>query len=82
MFKYADIKKIDQMMPLIEKEKVSIIARGKDQFLSNYRKYGQNNLPDNWKIKRENFIKRHLVSYKKNPTLRRKLALLVWAYEV
>lgn len=63
----------------MEKEKVSVVARSKGQFLDQYRKYGKN-LPDNWKTKRENFIKRHLAQYQIKPTTRRWLALLAWGY--
>ena len=63
----------------MEQYKVSEVARSKGQFIDQYKKYGTN-LPDDWKIKRENFIKRHMVQYEKNPTLRRQLALMAWAY--
>lgn len=70
---------------------VSEVARSKRGFLYNFFKYGKNMLekpsitPSGsegipWWKKRENFIKRHLVQYKKNKTLRRKLALIAWAY--
>lgn len=68
-------------MPVIRQYQVSKVALSPGQFLSNYRKYGKN-LPEYWRIKRENFIKRHVAQYKLNPTLRRRLALLVWAFDV
>jgi len=67
-------------MPLIIAQKVSEVARSKGQFLDQYKKYGSN-LPEEWMIKRENFIKRHLAQYEKNPTLRRQLALIAWGYK-
>lgn len=33
-----------------------------------------------WGQKRHNFISRHMVSYRRKPTRRRYLALLMWAY--
>lgn len=60
-------------------QKVSEVARSEGQFLSQYKKFGER-LPQDWIIKRHNFIKRHLVQYKQNPTPRRKLALIAWAY--
>ena len=33
-----------------------------------------------WAMKRHGFIQRHLKQYRKNPTYRRKLALIMWAY--
>lgn len=71
----------------MERLKVSEVARSPRGFLYNYLKYGgmvlksttPNSSIDWWKT-RENFIKRHLVQYNKNPTYRRKLALIAWAY--
>jgi hypothetical protein len=67
-------------MPLIIANKVSEVARSKGQFLDQYKKY-DTNLPPEWKLKRQNFIKRHLAQYKLNPTPRRQLALIAWAYK-
>ena len=35
-----------------------------------------------WGQRRHNFVKRHLAQYRQNPTERRRLALLMWAYKV
>ena len=35
---------------------------------------------DTWGIKRDNFVKRHMAQYRKNPTYRRFLALIMWAF--
>ena len=80
MFPFISYKQIESYLPEIEREKVSQVARSQNGFLSIYKQYGVN-MPNDWKIKRENFIKRHLVQYEKNPTHRRKLALIVWAYD-
>jgi hypothetical protein len=79
MYPFLSLKQIQRYLPRIEAENVSIVARSKDQFLDQYKKYGTN-LPQSWHIKRSNFINRHLKQYKKNPTNRRKLALITWAY--
>ena len=63
--------------PLMEKEKVSIVARSPKGFLTMYKK---GLLNEKWLKKRQNFIKRHLAQYIKNPTLRRRIALIAWAY--
>ena len=64
----------------IKQEKVSVRARERGQFLEMYSQYGVN-LPEAWLLKRENYIKRSYASYKLNPTRRRYLSLIVWAYQ-
>ena len=39
------------------------------------------NLSPEWKRKQKGFVARHLVQYKKNPTYRRRLALIAWSYD-
>jgi len=79
MYPFLSVKQIEKNLPEMERLGVSKVARSKGQFLEQYRKYGVN-LPLAWKIKRENFIKRHLAQYVKNPTVRRRLALIAWAF--
>ena len=79
MYPFLSLKQIEKNLPEIEKLGVSKVARSAGQFLDQYRKFGVN-LPLAWKIKRDNFIKRHLAQYVKNPTVRRKLALITWAF--
>jgi hypothetical protein len=79
MYPFLSMKIIQRYLPRIDAENVSIVARSKGQFLDQYKKYGTN-LPQSWQIKRSNFINRHLKQYEKNPTERRKLALITWAY--
>jgi len=81
MYNFVPLKTIETFIPEMERLGVSVVARSKNQFLDQYRKYGKN-LPEYWMTKRKNFIKRHLIQYKLNPTYRRKLALLAWAYQV
>ena len=61
---------------------VSKIARSKSGFLTAYKRYKtKNNMPEKWVKKRNGFIARHMAQYKKNPTYRRWLALVMWAYK-
>jgi hypothetical protein len=66
----------------MERLGVSEVARSPRGFLTQYKRVGGN--PDKlsleWKVKRHGFIRRHLAQYRKNKTLRRKLALYAWAY--
>jgi hypothetical protein len=79
-YPFLRIKTIDMYMPMIIDYKVSIQARKPNQFLDTYKKYGQQ-LPDKWLEKRENFIKRHIAQYRENPSVRRRLAIITWAYD-
>lgn len=78
MYKLMPINEVLKYIPLAEKEEVSKVARGRGGFIEQYKKGPLNEF---WKNKRENFIKRHLAQYRKNPTPRRKLALQMWAYD-
>lgn len=79
-FPFLRLKTIEMYLPMIEDYKVSIQARKPGQFLDIYKTYGQQ-LPNKWMEKRENFIKRHIVQYRENPTIRRRLAIITWAYD-
>ena len=65
---------------------VSTVARGRGGFMRIYEKHGlkMKSLPftenTTWGRRRDNFVKRHMEQYKKNPTRRRWLALIMWAY--
>ena len=73
----------------IEMSGVSQVARAPGGFMYKYVREGEKMLDRvitpstglTWAKKREAFIKRHLVQYKANPTLRRRLALIAWAYD-
>ena len=78
----------------MEQLEVSEIARSKRGFLYNYNIHGKKFLilrlpitdPDyskgwTWDKKRNAFIDRHLAQYNKEKTVRRKLALIAWAYD-
>lgn len=80
MYPFLEYKIIETYLPLIKQLKVSTKARSKDQFLDVYKKYNTN-LPISWLKKRENFIKRHHIQYIHDPTIRRRLALITWAFD-
>jgi len=72
----------------MEQAGVSEVARAPGGFMHTYLRDGAYMLskPANretgltWASKRDAFIKRHLAQYKINPTPRRRLALIAWAY--
>ena len=76
------LKTISKYEPEMEDLKVSEVARSSRGFLTAYKKAGSaSNLNDYWKNRRLGFIARHNAQYKKNPTHRRRLALIAWAYD-
>jgi hypothetical protein len=79
MYPILPLKEIEKFLPQIIKEQVSLVGRSPGGILSQFKKYGSN-LPPFWVNKRNNFIKRTLAQYRKNPTLRRKLALITWGF--
>ena len=79
MYSFIPYSTIRDHMDEIVHSKVSVRARSPGQFLKMYARYGQN-LPEAWALKRTNFIKRLMASYKVHPTRRRLLALICWAY--
>lgn len=81
MYNFTPLQIIMDHMPEIVNEKVSIKARSPNQFLSQYKKHGKH-ISSEWTKKRDAFISRTSAAYYKNPTKRRQLALLCWAYTV
>lgn len=90
---YSEIKKF---IPEMEKLGVSKVARGEEKssatdegFIEVYKKirkpekmYEEKATRNqSWGERRDNFISRHLKSYNDNPTYRRRLALIAWAYD-
>jgi len=59
---------------------VSKVARSPRGFLSAYKRIGPAIKRGVWAGRRDAFIARHLAQYKVNPTYRRWLALVAWAY--
>jgi hypothetical protein len=80
--KYLTLNQIGKYEPEMKRQKVSTVARSQRGFLTAYKRAGnRNNLPENWQRKRAAFIARHGTQYDKNPTPRRRLALIAWAYD-
>lgn len=75
-----------------ERYGVSNVARSSKGFMREYEHAGSARamasrpLPagvsggTSWEQKRNGFIARHMVKYRENPTYRRRLALIMWAY--
>lgn len=89
-YKYLSMRKIEKWIPLMEALGVSEVARSRRGFIAAYRRAGgrPERLPEAWRTKRDNFVKRHMAQVKKRkeplffkgiPT-RRHLALIAWAY--
>jgi len=76
------LKTIKKHEPEMKRLGVSEVARSRRGFLSAYKRAGSpDKLSEDWKRKRQGFIARHGVQYKKNPTKRRRLALIAWGYD-
>ena len=72
---------LEKLKPEAERLNVSERARSPGQFVSQYKRTKRlTTLPEEWKLKRQNFIKRQYAQYKTNPTYRRYLALAMWAW--
>jgi hypothetical protein len=77
-------------LPAAERLGVSKVARSTRGFMAEYREaksaaaMRKRPVPgypgQTWGQRRTAFIERHLAQFKKNPTERRRLALLMWAY--
>ena len=67
---------------------VSEVARSRRGFMRAYERHGTasatrraaHHSSHTWGTERTNFVKRHMAQYRKNPTYRRWLALVMWAY--
>lgn len=81
-YRYLPLSVVKNYEPEMRRLGVSKVARSPRGFLTAYKRAGtKNNLSEAWRRKRNGFIARHLVQYRSNPTYRRKLALIAWAYE-
>ncbi len=82
-YPYIGLNTIARFEPDMSKLKVSMVARSPRGFLTYYKRVGgiQNNVNDYWDRRRAAFIARHMAQYEKNPTYRRRLALIAWAYD-
>ena len=73
--KYEDIK---PYIPDMVNQQVSEVARSDRGFLTYYK--SNLILNEEWTKKRNGFIARTLPAYQKNPTYRRWLSLIAWAF--
>ena len=81
-YPYTSLNFIKRHIPQMEALGVSKIARSRGQFIDQYRKSGGNpkRLSTFWRMKRNAFVARHLAQYKVDKGVRRRLALIAWAY--
>ena len=89
MYKWMSAKQVERVIPDLEDHKVSVVARSPRGFIPAYLRHrtpvrmesamvpGDN---ITWARKRDLFIRRTLAVYTKNPTYRRALSLMAWAY--
>ena len=89
-YKVMTLTNARKYLPEARRLKVSEVARSKRGFMGQYALFKtwrvMKNKPvplypnQSWQQRRKNFISRHLFQYKKNPTYRHYLALIMWAY--
>lgn len=82
-YPYLGLGTIGKFEPDMKKLKVSQVARSPRGFLTYYKKIGgvASKVNDYWDRRRAGFISRHMAQYEENPTYRRRLALIAWAYD-
>lgn len=92
IYRWFPLKSVLKYEDEIIKNNVSVIARSKDGFLYNYKKDKTANVMKNkiipnknnltWEQKRNAFLSRSIPQYKINPTYRRWLSIIAWAYYI
>ena len=90
MFPWMTVEEVEAMLPTIEAAGVSKVARSPRGFVTAYRRIRSPLqmmiavVPDlvtqTWAQRRDAFIARALPVYNANPSHRRALALMAWAY--
>jgi hypothetical protein len=90
MFSWMTVEEVEAMLPTIEAAGVSKVARSPRGFVSAYRRIRSPlrmmiaEVPDHetqtWAQRRDAYIARALPAYTADPTHRRALALMAWAY--
>lgn len=90
-FRYAPLMDVQAAIGAAERLGVSEVARSARGFVTAYQRFGgrassiENAIDPYtgqlWGTRRSAFIARHLVQYDEDPTLRRRLALLMWAFD-
>ena len=83
-YSWLPLSEIAKYEPEMKRLGVSKVARSRGGFLTAYKRFGvpmrKGDAGDYWPSKRRGFIARHMAQYRKNPTYRRWLALVAWAY--
>lgn len=79
---FVPLTEMNRYVPIAKALGVSKVARSARGFVAAYRRAGgrAERLSDYWVQRRRGFVARHLVQYNENPTPRRWLALMMWAY--
>jgi hypothetical protein len=89
-WRYVPLRDVHAAVGIAERLGVSEVARSSRGFVSAYERFGKASHVENaidpfsgqlWGVRRSAFIARHLPQYDENPTLRRKIALLMWAFD-
>ena len=90
VYEWMTVEEVEAMLPTIEAAGVSKVARSPRGFVSAYRRIRSplrmmiTEVPDHetqtWAQRRDAFIARALPAYNADPTHRRALALMTWAY--
>lgn len=90
MYPWISAEELERLLPDIEAAGVSTVARGPDGFATAYRRLRSPEemaitvvpgyATQTWCQRRNAFIARTLPAYTANPTHRRALSLLAWAY--
>ena len=89
-YRWLSLNTVLKFLPEIERQNVSKVARSERGFITHYRKYGyadkmkQMIVPNEnitWDQKRTAFIDRTLPAYQAQPTYRRYLSLIAWAFD-
>ena len=75
------LEDVEQFIDLARKHDVSPVARSTGQFIDQLKEAGDvSKLSDAWKKKRDLFLRRSVPAYEQNPTHRRWISLIMWAY--
>ena len=88
MLRWMSYKNAAKYLDEAERLGVSEVARSQTGFMGIYKKAKTADImkkppftkTQTWGRRRDNFVKRHMAQYVKNPTYRRWLALVMWAY--
>lgn len=82
VYPFQPLDKVLKYEKIARKTNVSEVARSRTGFTTEYKRVGgdESYLSSEWINQRQGFIARHLPQYNENPTPRRWLALMMWAY--